>query len=320
MRKKILIDCDPGQDDAIALLLALSSPEDVDVLAVTTVAGNVPQDAANENARQIVEVADRRDVPVHAGCVRPLLRPHAPYFGDHGRLRGVELPPPLLEAAQGHAVDAIVEIVRSQPPQSVTLCATGPLTNVAVALTKDPELARLLAGIALVGGAIGLGNDTPAAEFNVRSDPHAAAIVLGSGANVTMFALEVCHQAVVHADWVARLARRGTPAAELAAALLGDYAASGDAERYRVFGMPLYDPCVIAWVLAPELFTGTRHPVEVELEGRLCQGRTVVDVDRRTGAAPSATVVTDVDLGALRELLHDRLGGLRSLDAGRSRD
>jgi purine nucleosidase len=309
--KNILIDCDPGQDDAIAVLLALSSPEDLDVLAITTVTGNVSQAAANENARKVLEAIDRRDVPVHAGCVQPLLRPYTPYFADHDGLRGIELRAPLLAATPGHAADVIIDVVRSNPSKSITLCALGPLTNVALALAKDPELADLLAGIALMGGAAGLGNATPAAEFNILTDPHAAAIVFASGANVTMFGLEICHRAVVHADWVAKLAEHGTAATQITAGLLGSYGNGADAERYRLLGLPLYDPCVIAWIVAPEIFTGARHHVDVELEGQFSQGRTLVDLDNVTGSPLNATVMSDLDVGAFRELLMTRLGGIR---------
>jgi purine nucleosidase len=306
--KQIIIDCDPGQDDAIALLLALRSPDQLDVLAVTTVAGTVSEPASNRNARKILEVLGRRDVPVHAGCGRPLVRPHVPYFADDDGLRGVALPEPVVQPARDHAVDALVETVRSRPSGTVTLCALGPLTNIALALAKAPDIAERLAGIALMGGAAGLGNMTPAAEFNVLTDPHAAAMVFASDAKLTMFGLELCHRAVVHDDWVNKLDRLGTPPARLAAEFLRRYGTAVDGERYRVFGLPLYDACVIGWLLAPEIFTGGRHRVEVELEGRFCQGRTVIDLDNLTGEPPNATVMSDLDVGAFRELLVARLG------------
>jgi purine nucleosidase len=308
--KQIIIDCDPGQDDAIALLLALQSTDELDVLAVTTVAGTVSQAQTNRNARKILEVIGRRDVPVHAGCDRPLVLPHVPYFGDDDGLRGVALPEPVAQPAAGHAVDAIVETIRSQEPGTVTLCALGPLTNVAVALAKAPDIAERLAGIAIMGGAAGLGNMTPAAEFNVLSDPHAAAIVFASDATLTMFGLEVCYRAVVHDEWVGKLDELGTPAAQLAAELIRRYGNAVDGQRFRVFGLPIYDACVIGWLLGPEIFTGARHRVEVELEGRFCQGRTLIDLDNVTGSPPNATVVSDLDVGAFRELLMTRLGGV----------
>ena len=308
--KRIIIDCDPGQDDAIALLLALGSPDKLEILAVTTVAGNATEPVANRNARQILEAVGRADIPVHSGAPRPLLNGFTPYHGDDSGLPGVALPDPRAAAAQGHAVDTIIDAARSNPPGTVTLCALGPLTNVALALAKDPGIAELLAGIALMGGAAGLGNITPAAEFNVVTDPHAAAIVFGSGANITMFGLEICHRALVHDDWVARLDSLGTPATTITAALLRHYGNAVDAERYRLLGLPLYDPCVVAWLLMPEIFTGMRHRVEVELEGRFCQGRTVVDLDNRTGNPANATVMDDLDVGAFRELLVSRLGSI----------
>jgi purine nucleosidase len=306
--KKIIIDCDPGQDDAIALLLALSSAEDVELLAVTTVAGNVSEPACNKNARKILEAVDRGDVPVHSGCVRALLRTNTAYFADDSGLPGVQLPEPQVEPAAGHAVDAILDTIRSHPPNTVTLCALGPLTNVALALAKDPDVAELLQGIAFMGGAAGLGNVTPAAEFNILTDPHAAAIVFESGANLTMFGLEVCHQAVVTDDWVASLAELGTPAADLTVGLLRNYGNTVDAERYRSLGLPLYDPCVIAWILRPEIFTGAPRRVDVELEGRFCHGRTVVDAENLTTEPRNINVITGLDNDAFLELLEERLG------------
>jgi purine nucleosidase len=306
--KRVIVDCDPGQDDAIALLLAVGSPEELDLLAVTTVAGNVSERACNGNARRILEAVDRSDVPVHSGCARPLLRAYEPYFADDEGLPGIELPDPVVGPAGGHAVDVILETVGSRPPGTVTLCALGPLTNVALALAKDPDLATRLDGIAFMGGAAGLGNVTPAAEFNILTDPHAAAIVFASGADLTMFGLEVCHRAVVDDGWVAGLADLGTRAADITAGLLRSYGHAVDAERYRSLGLPLYDPCVIAWLVAPEIFTGARHRVDVELEGTFSQGRTLVDVENLTGNPPNTLVMNDLDLGAFRELLEDRLG------------
>jgi purine nucleosidase len=306
--KKIIIDCDPGQDDAIAILLALASPEDIDVLAVTTVAGNVSERTCSKNARRILEAAGRADIPVHSGCVRPLLRSYAPYFADDSGLPGADLPEPTVAPADGHAVDVIVETIRSRPPKTVTICALGPLTNVAIALAKEPSIAERLEGIALMGGAAGLGNVTPAAEFNILTDPHAAGMVFTSGADVTMLGLEVCHRAVVDGAWVENLAELGTRAAGITAGLLRNYGNAVDAERYRSLGLPLYDPCVVAWLIAPELFTGARRRVDVELEGRFCQGRTVVDVESLTGSPPNATVIDDLDRGAFLELLERRLG------------
>jgi purine nucleosidase len=306
--KHVIIDCDPGHDDAIALLLALGSPDELDVLAVTTVAGTVSEPKSNRNARKILEVGGRGDVPVHEGCTRPLVYPHVPYFPDDDGLRGVALPEPVAKPAREHAVDAIIDTVRSRQPGTVTLCALGPLTNVALALAKAPEIAELLAGIALMGGAAGLGNVTPAAEFNVLTDPHAAAMVFASEARITMFGLELCYRAVVHDDWVNKLDSLGTSAAALTAEFLRRYGDAIDGERFRVFGLPLYDPCVVAWLLAPEIFTGGRHRVDVELEGQFCRGRTVIDLENRTGEAPNATVMCDLDVGAFRELLVTRLG------------
>ena len=210
----IILDCDPGQDDAIAILLALASPE-LEPLAITTVGGNVPLPLTERNARRILALAGRSDVPVYAGCDRPLVRPleTAEYVHGESGLDGAELPEPTLPLAAGHAIQAIIDLVMARPKGSVTLCATGPLTNVAIALRQEPRLAAQLRQIVLMGGAIDHGNVTPAAEFNIYVDPHAADIVFGCGAPTTMFGLDVTHQVLVNEDRLQRIAAIGTPVA-----------------------------------------------------------------------------------------------------------
>jgi purine nucleosidase len=308
--RSIILDCDPGQDDAIAILLALASPEELEVLAVTAVAGNVPLRLTEWNARRIVELAGRGDVPVFAGCDRPLLRPleTAEYVHGETGIDGAELPEPRRALAAGHAVDAIIELVMRRPLGEVTLCPTGPLTNIALALRKEPRLAAHLAGIVLMGGAIGLGNVTPAAEFNIHVDPHAAAIVFGCGAPITMFGLDVTHQVLVTEPRLRRIAAIGTPVAQAAAGLL-DFYNRFDRERYAQPGGPLHDPCVVAWLLEPSLFRGKACPVEIALEGA-CAGRTLVDWWNMHKRPSNALVINEVDAGRFFDLLTKRLARL----------
>ncbi len=309
-RHRIIIDCDPGQDDAIALLLALASPEEIEVLAVTAVAGNVPLALTEANARRIVELAGRSDVRVHKGCHRPLVNrlETAEYVHGETGLNGVELPPPGVPLAPGHAVDAIIELVMAAEPKTVTLCPVGPLTNIAMALVKEPELASRVREIVLMGGAIGLGNVTPAAEFNIYVDPHAARVVFESGVPITMFGLDVTHQVLVTRPRLEAIRALGTKVA-LAAAGLIDFFNRFDSDRYEVDGAPLHDPCVIAHLIDPTLFKGKPCHVEIETEGR-SMGRTNVDWHPREARPATATVMNAVDADRFFALLTERLGRL----------
>jgi purine nucleosidase len=308
---RIILDCDPGQDDAIAILLALASPEEIEVLAVTTVAGNVPLARTTRNARQIVELSGRTAVPVHAGCARPILRPleTAEYLHGETGLNGAVLPEPTVPQAPGHAVDVIVERVMAEPPGTVTLCPIGPLTNIALAMVKEPAIVPRLKGIVLMGGAMELGNVTAAAEFNIYVDPHAARVVFESGAPIVMMGLDVTHKALVTDERLARIEAIGTPVAKACAGLL-DFFNRNDKERYHIPGAPLHDPCVVAYLLRPELFQGQRRRVDVETEGTHTAGRTVVDWWRRGERPPNALVVNEVDSDGFFALLGERLARL----------
>lgn len=309
--QKIILDCDPGQDDALAILLALASPEEIEVRAVTAVAGNVPLALTSRNARQIVELAGRPEIPVHAGCARPILRPleTAEYVHGQSGLDGVTLPEPATPLAAGHAVDVIVETVLREPPGTVTLCPMGPLTNVALAFVKEPAIVPRLKRIVLMGGAIELGNVTPAAEFNIYVDPHAARVVFEAGAPIIMMGLDVTHQALVTDERLARIGAIGTRVAEACVGLL-DFYNRYDRDRYDIPGGPLHDPCVIAWLLRPELFKGRECRVEIETEGRHTTGCTVVDWWRRGPLPSNALVINHVDADGFFALLTERLARL----------
>ena len=310
--RKIIIDTDPGQDDAVAILLALASREELEVLAITAVAGNVPLPLTHRNARVVCELAGRGDVPVHAGCERPLQRPLVTAEHVHGKtgLDGADLPDPSMALAAPHAVDAIIHHVRREPPGSVTLCPLGPLTNVATALRRAPDIAERLGGIVLMGGAyFEVGNITPAAEFNIYVDPEAAAEVFGCGAEITVLPLDATHKALITAPRLAAIAGIGTPVARAVAGWL-DFYERFDLEKYGGAGGPLHDPCVIAYLLAPELFTGRHINVEIETVSALTRGMTVADWWRVTGRAPNAHFIGGVDAAGFFSLLTDRLARL----------
>ena len=312
---RIIIDCDPGQDDAIAILLALASPDEIETLALTAVAGNVPLALTQRNARQLVELAGNATVPVHAGCTRPLSRvlETAEYVHGETGLNGVSLPEPARPLAPAHAVDAIVDLVMQAAEGSVTLCALGPLTNVAMAMLKEPGLAPRLKEIVLMGGAIGLGNVTPAAEFNIYVDPEAASVVFGSGVPLTMVGLDVTHQVLVTPERLERFKALGGPLGEAAHGMLAFFNRF-DIARYQAAGAPLHDPCVIGYLLRPDLFRGRACKVEIETEGRSA-GRTNVHWWPRGPQEPNANVIGEVDAAGLFELLFERLARLPTAQA-----
>lgn len=303
----IIHDCDPGQDDAIALLLALASPAELDLLAVTPVAGNVPLDLTTRNACRILEFAGRGEIPVYPGCPRPLLRPLVTAEHVHGAdgLAGATLPAPQQSPEPRHGVDVIIDTLLSR--EGVTLCPTGPLTNIAVAMIKAPQIIPRIRQIVLMGGAIRGGNVTPAAEFNIYADPHAAKVVFESGASIVMLGLDVTHQALATAERQRRLRGLGTPAATLVADIMAAYPYA-DKAQFPEPGMPLHDPTVMAYLIRPELFEGRDCAVEVVTEGPTA-GMTLVDWWGSTDAPANARVIHRVAVDALFQLLEERLGG-----------
>ena len=308
--RPIIIDCDPGQDDALAILLALASPEDLEVLAVTAVAGNVPLALTEKNARKIVELAGRSDIPVHAGCDRALQRDPVSATHVHGQtgLDGAELPEPGAPLADAHAVDVIIDLVRAQPG-AVTLCPIGPLTNIASAIQRAPDIVAHIDEIVLMGGAIGEGNVTPAAEFNIFADPHAAAIVFESGARLIMLGLDVTHQVLATPARVRAIAEPDTAVSRAVVGLLEFYNIFDQTRRNRP-GAPMHDPCVIAYLLRPELFAGRDCHVAIETAGEHTLGRTVVDWSGRGAGTANATVIHQVDAEGFFALLTERLARL----------
>ena len=298
---RILLDCDPGHDDAIALLLALASPE-AELLGVTTVAGNQTLEKTTANAIRVLEFVGRDDMPVAAGADRPLVREQVVASNVHGEtgLDGPDLPPPRSSPLEQHAVDFLAEQIR-QHGGAVTLVPTGPLTNVALLLALHPDARP--ERIVLMGGAIAEGNVTPAAEFNVWCDPEAAARVFASGVDVTMIGLDITHKALVTPAHVAQLEGR---VGGMVSELMRFY---GKFHRtvYNFDGSPVHDAVAVAHVLRPGLVTTEHLNTEIDVESELCRGRTVVDVWRRSGREPNSHVGVDIDAEGFLDLLIERL-------------
>ncbi|GER82979.1 MAG: nucleoside hydrolase [Thermogemmatispora sp.] len=304
-KQKIILDCDPGHDDAIALLLAARHPG-LELLAITTVAGNQTLEKTTRNALSVCTLAHIRDVPVARGMAQPLVR-EARYASDiHGEsgLDGPALPQPEREAVPEHAVDLIIDLVRST--DDVVLVATGPLTNVASAITREPAILSRLKGLYLMGGAIGLGNVSPAAEFNIYFDPEAAAIVFNSGCPITMIPLEVTHQALATPAILERLRALGRPVPSFVCQLLEFF---GNTYR-QVFGFtapPVHDPCAVAALIDPTLVSQHSMYVAIETRGEYTLGRTVCDVYGVLGRRANACVGYGLDAPRFWELLIETL-------------
>ncbi|MBL4812342.1 MAG: nucleoside hydrolase [Rhodobacteraceae bacterium] len=279
MRRKIIIDTDPGQDDAVAILLALSAPQKLELLGLTVVAGNVPLALTEINARKICELAGAQDVPVFAGCAAPLKRTLVTAEHVHGKtgLDGIELPAPTMPSQTQHGVDFIIETLRREPSGTVTLCPLGPLTNIASAFQKAPDIIDRVQEIVLMGGAyFEVGNITPAAEFNIYVDPEAARIVFGAGVPLVVMPLDVTHKVLTTAAWIAELRAMNTHLGQVVASWT-DFFERYDIAKYGHAGAPLHDPCVIAYLLEPDLFSGRHINVEIETESELTMGMTVAD-------------------------------------------
>jgi purine nucleosidase len=309
--RKIIIDTDPGQDVAVAILLALASPE-LEVLGITTVAGNVPLDLTTRNARVVCELAGRKDIKVFSGCEAPLVRPLVTAEYVHGKsgLDGITLPDPEMPLAEGHAVDFLIETLRAEAPGSVTLCPIGPLTNIATALRQAPDIGPRIAEIVLMGGAyFEVGNVTPAAEFNIYVDPEAADIVFKSGIPLVVMPLDVTHKVLTTRARVEAFRGLGTPVGH-AVASWTDFFERYDMAKYGSEGAPLHDPCTIAYLLQPDLFTGRHVNVEIETEGRFTTGMTVADWWRVSKREANAMFIGDVDAEGFYALLTERLGRL----------
>ena len=310
--RKIIIDTDPGQDDAVAILLALASPEDIDVLGITCVAGNVPLELTQKNARIVCELAGKPETLVFAGCDKPLGRELVTAEHVHGKtgLDGPTLPDPTMPLQEQHGVDYIIDTLRAHEAETVTLCPLGPLTNIATAFEKAPDIVAKVQEIVLMGGGYFQGgNITPTAEFNIYVDPQAADIVFKSGVPIVVMPLDVTHKALVTKPRNDAFRELGTPAG-IAVAEMTDFFERFDKEKYGSAGAPLHDPCVTAYLIKPDLFSGRHINVEIETLSELTMGMTVADWWRVTDRAPNATFMGDIDADGFFALLTDRIGRL----------
>jgi inosine-uridine nucleoside N-ribohydrolase len=302
--RRVVLDCDPGHDDAMAILLAAASPA-LDLVAITTVAGNQTLEKVTLNARRVCSVARITDVPIAAGCDRPMQREQVVAADIHGAsgLDGVDWDEPTVALDRRHGVDVIIEAAEAGP---LTIVAVGPLTNVATALERAPGIAANLERISIMGGAIGLGNRTPSAEFNIYVDPEAAQAVFASGVPITLVPLEVTHLALATDAVLERIGGLGSPVAAMSVALMRFFA-----ETYeRVFGFEapaVHDPCAVAAVIDPSIVTTRNVNVMIDTSSGISAGRTACDIHGVTGAEPNADVALDLDVPAFWDLMIEGL-------------
>jgi purine nucleosidase len=305
MPRKIILDCDPGHDDAMAILLAHGNPE-IELLAITTVAGNQTVDKTSLNARRVCTVAGIRDVPVASGCDRPLTRElkTAAYIHGESGLDGPAFGEPTVPLDERHAVDLLIELLMSSNGD-ITLVPTAPLTNIAMALRKEPRIVHKVQEIVLMGGAYTRGNTTPAAEFNIAVDPEAAAIVFAAGWPLTMVGLDLTHQALATPAVLQRIAALGTPVAKIAVELMEFFR-----ETYRrqagFDSPPVHDPCAVARVIDPQVMQCVDGFVAIETRGEFTAGMTVTDFSGRLGR-PNVQVATQLDVDAFWNLMVDAI-------------
>ena len=303
------MDCDPGQDDAIGLLLAMSAPDELDILGITAVAGNVPLDLTERNARQMCDIAGRSDILVYAGCAKPLRRDLLTAENVHGNtgIDGVDIVEPKKQLESKHAVDFIIEALLAAEDESVTLVPTGPLTNIAMAIEKDPSILRKISEIVLMGGAMREGgNHSPSAEFNILVDPDAADIVFRSGRPITVMGLDVTHQVLATSERRERIRQIDNDAGRAAAGML-DFFNRHDTAKYGSLGAPLHDPCTIAYLLKPGLFEGRHCNLTVETESELTMGHTAVDFWHVTNRPKNVQWMHAVDADGFYALLVEHL-------------
>ena len=310
--QKIIIDTDPGQDDAVAILLALASPDEIEVLGITAVAGNVPLSLTEKNARIVCELAGRPDIPVFAGCDRPLKRKLVTAEHVHGKtgLDGPELPEPKIKLQEKHGVDFIIDTILQEPENSISLCPLGPLTNIASAILKQPKIVSRIKKIVLMGGAyFEVGNITPTAEFNIFVDPDAAKIVFEAGIEMVVMPLDVTHKALVTEKRNEAFRQLMSPVG-IAVAEMTDFFERFDKEKYGSSGAPLHDPCVTAYLIDPKIFSGKNINVEIETQSELTLGMTVADWWGVTDRKANTFFVGDLDSDKFFSLLTERLGRL----------
>jgi purine nucleosidase len=305
--RSIILDCDPGQDDAVALLLAMSSPDELEILGITAVGGNVPLALTERNARMMCDVAGCEDIPVFAGCANPMIREPitAEYIHGATGIDVIDVFEPRTPLQDQHAVDFIIDTLRTKT--SVVLVPTGPLTNIATAIQKAPDILESIEEIVIMGGAMREGgNRTPSAEFNIMVDPQAADIVLNCGRPITLLGLDVTHQVLSTQERVARIGELESPVADATVGMLSFFHRY-DTEKYSSQGTPLHDPCTVAYLLKPELFKTKVCNVSVETESELTIGHTAVDFWHVTDRPHNVAWAYEVDADGFYDLLTTRL-------------
>ncbi|MCB8878066.1 nucleoside hydrolase [Acidisoma silvae] len=310
--RKLIIDTDPGQDDAFAILMALGAREALEVLGITTCAGNIPLALTQRNARQVLELAGRPDIPVFAGCPRPMvkaLETAERVHGDSG-LDGCDLPQPTMPLQSEHAVAWMIRTLMAAAEGEITVCTLGPMTNLAVAMVMEPRIVPRIREVVLMGGGFFEGgNTTPAAEFNIYVDPHAAHTVFTSGVPLTMVPIDCTYQAKMTPEWLSELRGLGTQTAVQAAGMAEFYQRYGN-EKFGVTDYCLHDPCVIGYLLAPHLFEGRDCHVAIELQSPKTIGMTIVDWWNVTKLAPNCRVLKKLDNSAFYELMLEKISCL----------
>ncbi len=311
-RRKIIIDTDPGQDDAFAILFALGSPEELDVVAVTAVGGNVPLALTSRNALKVLELAGRPDIPVYAGCPGPIVKKlkTAEYVHGPTGLDGADLPEPTTPLQPEHAVDFLVRAIMAAPEGELTVCTLGPMTNLAMAMAMEPRIIPRLREVVLMGGGFFQGgNATPAAEFNIFVDPHAAHIVFESGAPVTMCPIDCTYSALMTVEWLDALRATGKRAA-IEAANLADFYRQYGGHKFPTTARPIHDACVTGYLLAPQLYEQRQCNVTIDIVSPETIGMTIVDWWGVTGKRENCKVLRRIDPEPFFALMLERIGAL----------
>ncbi|TIT32169.1 MAG: nucleoside hydrolase [Mesorhizobium sp.] len=310
--RKIIIDTDPGQDDAFAILFALGSPDELDVVGITTVGGNVPLALTSKNALKVVELAGRPDVPVYAGCPAPIVRTliTAEYVHGETGLDGADLAEPVTPLQDEHAVNYLVRAIMDAPEGELTVCTLGPMTNLAMAMTMEPRIVPRLREVVLMGGGFFQGgNATPAAEFNIFVDPHAAHKVFDSGVPVTMAGIDCTYTALMTPEWLDRLRATGSRAA-IEAANLADFYRQYGTHKFETPARPIHDACVTGYLLAPQIYEQRQCAVTVDIVSPETIGMTVVDWWHVTGRRKNCNVLRRIDPAPFFELMLERISAL----------
>jgi len=309
IKKQIILDCDPGQDDAVAMALAMAATDEIEILGITAVAGNVPLNLTQRNARLMCDICQRTDMIVYAGAEKPMAHSLVTAEHVHGKsgLDGIDIVEPITPLQEKHGVDYIIETCLSAADNSITLVPTGPLTNIGLAIHQESNILPKIKEIVLMGGALREGgNITPSAEFNIYVDPEAAQIVLRCGRPIVMMSLDVTHQVLTTRNRVDAIRNLDSTVGKPIASLIEFYERY-DEEKYHLDGAPLHDPCTIAYLIKPDLFSLKEVNVAVETGGKFTRGATVVDYWDVTGRLPNVQWAHTVDANGFFELLNNYL-------------